>query len=86
MDDSMEELLLEIKEAMEKMPNDPEGLAGWLLSNYQLRKVGTGEPVTGFYGSNNTRQEPVEGVLKVAPNRIQDFYKRAGVKPKQMQS
>ena len=51
------ELLDELKAAFEKMPNDPEGLAGWLLSNYEMKKVGTAEPVQQFYGS----QMPVYG-------------------------
>jgi hypothetical protein len=71
----------ELKEAMEKMPNDPQGLAGWLLSNYRMQKVGDGEP-TGFYG--NKPQAAVKGAdgqsLKVAPNRLQQFLKNAGVK------
>lgn len=45
------ELLDELKAAFEKMPNDPEGLSGWLLSNYEMRKIGTAEPVQQFYGS-----------------------------------
>ena len=43
------ELLVELREAMGKMPNDPEGLAGWLLTNYRLEKIGTAEP-TNFHG------------------------------------
>lgn len=45
------EMLDELKAAFEKMPNDPEGLAGWLLSNYEMKKIGTAEPVQQFYGS-----------------------------------
>jgi hypothetical protein len=52
MNDASLELLDELKEALERMPNDPEGVAGWLLSNYEMRKVGTGEPVTQFHGGN----------------------------------
>ena len=40
MSDASKQLLDELKEAMSKMPNDPEGLAGWLLSNYKLVKIG----------------------------------------------
>lgn len=51
MNEATLDLLDELKEALEEMPNDPEGLAGWLLSNYEMRKIGTGEPVGQFYGS-----------------------------------
>ncbi len=80
-DDRSVDLMKELKEAMEKMPNDPQGLAGWLLSNYRMEKVGDGEP-TGFYGSK--QQVTAKGAdgqpLKVAPNRLQQFLKNAGVK------
>ena len=35
MDEASKELLDELRSAMESMPNDPEGLAGWLLSKLQ---------------------------------------------------
>lgn len=46
MDDSAKELLVQLREAMAKMPNDPEGLAGWLMSTYDLFPKGTIEPTT----------------------------------------
>lgn len=49
MNEESQELLNELRSAMEEMPNDPEGLAGWLLSNYNIVKVGDGQPVN-FYG------------------------------------
>jgi hypothetical protein len=81
MNDSMQELMGELKSALEAMPNDPEGLAGWLLSHYQLTKVGSGEPVQEFYG---TKKQPAKeaGVtnIKIPENRIQTFLKQAGIK------
>jgi hypothetical protein len=69
-------LLAELTEAMLKMPNDPEGLAGWLMSNYRLEKFGSAEPVQKFYRGKEVEQE-----VKVAPNNaVQDFFKRAGIK------
>jgi len=84
MNDSMQELLRELSKALEAMPNDPEGIAGWLLSNYELRKIGTGEPVNEFYGSQ--RKVPQGKDLVVNENRIQQFLKQAGVKPKKTQA
>ena len=84
-----QELMEELKDAMEEMPNDPQGLAGWLMSNYRMGKGGDGEP-TGFYGvppageaATGTGREE-SGDLKIAPNRMQQFFKNAGVKPKDM--
>jgi hypothetical protein len=81
-DDKSVDLMKELKNAMENMPNDPQGLAGWLLSNYRMEKVGDGEP-TGFYGNKpQAGAKGAEGTtsLKVAPNRLQQFFKNAGVK------
>lgn len=75
MDDASKELLNELREAMSKMPNDPEGLAGWLLSNYVLRKVGAAEPVN-FHRKPTAAEVAQEKKLKVAKNPVQDFLKR----------
>ena len=58
MDDTARQLMSDLAEAMERMPNDPKGLAGWLLSNYRLRKIGDGEPVGQFYHEGARRQQP----------------------------
>lgn len=85
MNENMEELLEELRSALEAMPNDPVGLAGWLLSHYELRKVGTGEPVAEFYGTKQARVSSEADMqnLKIPNNRIQKFYKQAGVKSPQ---
>lgn len=44
MDDVSKELLTGLTEAMKQMENNPSGLAGWLLSNYHMEKIGSGEP------------------------------------------
>ena len=82
MNNSSQELLQELGKAMQAMPNDPQGVAGWLLSNYELRKIGTGEPVNEFYGTPKQPQQgkPGPGTLKVPESRIQKFFKQAGVK------
>lgn len=48
--DESKQLLFELSEAMSNMPNDPQGVAGWLLSNYRIKKIGSAEPVEKFYG------------------------------------
>lgn len=58
MNEATLDLLADIKEALEKMPNDPEGIAGWLLANYEMRKVGSGEPVSQFFPPSNNFQNP----------------------------
>jgi hypothetical protein len=74
------ELLDELTAAMAEMEHDPAGLAGWLLSNYQLKKVGDGEP-TGFNRgrpANHGLNQNFPG-LKVAENPKSIFLKRAGM-------
>lgn len=86
MNEKSQELLTELREAMEKMPNDPEGLAGWLLSNYQLQKIGDAQPVN-FYGRNQNQQQqqqqqggPMPANVKVNNNNIvQQMLARTGV-------
>ncbi len=56
--DEAKDLMHEIASAFEKMPNDPQGLAGWLMDNYRLQKVGTGEP-TGFHRKPTAPLGPV---------------------------
>jgi hypothetical protein len=76
MNESSKGLLDEVREAFKLMANDPEGLAGWLLDNYALTKVGTGEPVN-FYGTKQNIAE--ESNLKVANNPVQQMLKRTGL-------
>jgi hypothetical protein len=77
MSDETKELLDELRSAMERMPADPEGLAGWLLSNYNLRKIGTAEP-TEFHRKMQRGQEQFPG-LKIAENPKSVFLQRAGM-------
>lgn len=81
MSDGTIDLMNGLKEALEKMPNDPQGIAGWLLSNYQMRKIGTGEP-TEFIGVKpkvSSHQTNSEGI-KLAGTPLERFQKLAGVK------
>lgn len=74
MNDESKELLTQLRDAMIKMPNDPEGLAGWLMSTYDLRPKGTIEP-TNFHRapevSSNTKS------LKMANTPSNKFMKLA---------
>jgi hypothetical protein len=83
MTDSSQELMASLKDALLQMPNDPEGLAVWLLSNYDMRKVGSGEPVQRFYGTeakySNFNKNADESNLKIRENTIDKFYKNAGL-------
>lgn len=85
MDDSAKELLTQLREAMAKMPNDAEGLAGWLMSTYDLFPKGTIEPTT-FH------RKPTQGQIQEMTEdgqqlrwanagtntAINDFRKRSG--------
>jgi len=79
MDESSKELLDELRTAMEEMPNDPEGLAGWLLSHYKLHKIGSAEP-TEFHRQQPAQQQQQQFPgLKVAENPKSVFLQRAGM-------
>ena len=77
MDDASKELLDELRAAMESMPNDPEGLAGWLLSNYRLQKIGSAEP-TEFHRKRGSMGGDYPN-LKIADNPKSVFLQRAGM-------
>jgi hypothetical protein len=80
--DNIKELMDELASALERMPNNPQGLAGWLLANYKVTKIGSAEPVTEFYGQKQKQQPQDEQGLKLAHSPIQDWQKRANVKTK----
>jgi DNA-directed RNA polymerase subunit RPC12/RpoP len=77
MGSATQELLKELTEAIERMPNDPQGVAGWLLSNYRFQKVGSGEPVEKFHrkGGGSPRGEFDDSQLKMDPT-YNEFIKR----------
>lgn len=70
-----QELMEELKTAMEQMQTaDAQAVAGWLLSNYDIRKKNSELEPTEFFGQ--TKTQPGEE-LKVANS----FFQRAGVAP-----
>jgi len=79
--DEIGTMLTELKEAMAKMPNDPEGLAGWLLSHYSLTKIGTAEPAPTFHRKNEHKENDDEELkINSKENKpASTFFKRAGV-------
>jgi len=56
MSEKSKEILDELKEAINQMPSDPDGLSGWIMSNYQLTKIGDVAPVKQFYGPGMNQQ------------------------------
>jgi hypothetical protein len=73
--DETKQLMDELADAMAKMPNDPQGIAGWLLSNYQFRKIGDGKPVDKFFGGNSANNSGFdESKLKIAPGYSQFIH------------
>ncbi len=77
MNEASQELLKELADALQRMPNDPQGVAGWLLSNYRFQKMGDGKPVEKFHrkGGGEARDDFDETELKVAPS-YNEFVKR----------
>ena len=69
MNEQTQELLKELASAMERMPHDPQGVAGWLMSNYRFQKMGEAEPVEKFHrkgGSGSSEYD--ENSLKITPS------------------
>ena len=75
MNELTKELLDELSSAMERMPNDPQGVAGWLISNYRFQKVGSAEPVEKFHRKEHESGPKEVGELKV-DNSYNEFIKR----------
>ncbi len=79
MGSATQDLLKELTNAMTQMPNDPQGIAGWLLSNYRFQKIGSAEPVEKFHrkggGGGKSSEGFDESNLKVDPTYNQ-FIKR----------
>lgn len=70
------ELLEELTAAMERMPNNPQGLAGWLISNYRFQKIGDAQPTEKFHTKPDPETALPEYNLKVANNPVQTLLKR----------
>lgn len=94
MDNESQMILAEVRDAMNQMPNNPEGLAGWLLSNYKLVKVGDSEP-TEFHQRVREKELVTYEMAKPGPKPVatsaapatedgtklfQKFLQRTGVK------
>lgn len=75
MGEATQELLNDLTEALKRMPNDPQGVAGWLLSNYRFQKVGSGEPVEKFHRKGGASSSEDIGNLKTDPT-YNEFIKR----------
>ena len=81
LNDAVTELISEISEALSAMPNDPKGLAGWLVSNYEMKKIGSEKPVVEFYDGKKKEPDTNSQKLKINTNNpITKFYKNAGLK------
>jgi hypothetical protein len=76
MNEATKELLKELSDALARMPNDPQGVAGWLMSNYRFQKMGEGKPVEKFHrkgGAGGVEYD--ESTLKIAPG-YNEFVQR----------
>lgn len=72
-----------LADALQRMPNDPQGIASWLLSNYRVIPLSAGkaEPVERFYRPIEKGQQTEQtGELKQADNLYNKFLKRTDFK------
>ncbi len=73
------QLKTELAEALAKMPNDPQGVTGWLLSNYKVQKIGSAEPVERFNrpgGTGPANNHVPDPNFKHASNPYQELLER----------
>lgn len=76
MNTTTQDLLKELTDAIKRMPNDPAGIAGWLMSNYRFQKMGAAQPVEKFHRKGGGPSEEFDSNgLKIAPS-YSDFVKR----------
>lgn len=78
MSETEQDLIIEIGEAMEKMPNDSIGVAGWIVSNFKLQKIGDCEPVEKFHDKSNKKVPEHKDSSKMSNDKISSFFKNAG--------
>lgn len=70
------EFMEELAKAFERMPNDPKGIAGWILSNYHLNKINDEEPPEHFYRPITEEEKLAGKNLKQAPEIVNKFISR----------
>ena len=77
-----QEFMQELSDAIARMPNDPQGLAGWLMSTYRFKKIGDVEPVEKFHRAGAAPQQQQAGGgeeqqgIKHAANPYQELLER----------
>jgi hypothetical protein len=81
MSDEDKVLLDELAGAIQRMPGDSEGIAGWLMSNYIFEKIGDAKPVEKFHGKRSASdKQHDDGIdrenLKIAESPTEEFLKR----------
>lgn len=75
-DEKGQGLIEELTQAFEQMGPNPAGIAGWLLTNYRISRIGETppEPVE-FYG----QPKPKRAAMQELPDNGNEFLQRAGV-------
>ncbi len=79
MSDESKVLMDELREVMAKMPNDPDGLAGWLLSNYYLEKIDPDKNIepAEFHYPRKKRRKPVrQSDSDDEPQTASNYYRQ----------
>ncbi len=78
MSSELQELITGLTEAMGKMPENPQGIACWLVSNYKLSKVNSYEPPE--FKQQKKAVKPIQqNQLPKDTSSTEDFFLRANV-------
>ena len=79
----------ELADALAKMPNDPQGITGWILSNYKVQKIGIAEPVDKFNRPGAVPNSPPQvpdgpqfKEFKIATSPYDEYLSRTDMKNK----
>ena len=78
MSDFTQELIQGLTEAITKMPNNPQGIACWLVSNYRMDKINDYEPPQ-FKEANTGGNMNINASNNDKQKALNDFFARAGV-------
>jgi len=73
MDDAAQALMEGLATALKQMPNNPQGIAGWILSNFQVRQIGDALPVDHFHGDRPPQEHQAQAANPNYPSSHQRY-------------
>lgn len=78
MSEDLQGLIDGLSTAMEQMPNNPQGVACWIVSNYKLEKINEYEPPQ-FHQQKKAANININAPNSDKQKSVEEFFARAGV-------